>query len=51
MSEISKYIQAHLVMLSWGNYEGVKEPTVAELGALIALAQMELAQKAAVTAK
>lgn len=41
-SIVAKYIEDNLVMSSWGDYEGVRMPTIAQLGALQALIQVEL---------
>lgn len=42
MSDLAKYIQENLVQVSWGEFDGIKEPSLAQLGALQMLVQLAI---------
>jgi hypothetical protein len=45
MKELIEFIQKEIVAISWGDYDGIQELTVAKLGALKALVDAALAEK------
>jgi hypothetical protein len=47
MSELAKWIQENLVVTSWGEYDGIKEPNLAQLGALQMLVQQAIQKELA----
>jgi hypothetical protein len=45
MDELKEYIEKHVVSISWGEYGGINDLSISQLGALKALINAALAEK------